>query len=219
MLKGNYWQVIGTTDIGVEFQTDFLKDPTYGLDGCYKWLLDVIPDEENILDIGCGPGQISEIFRLAGRKNLYHGIDIDPKNIEFAKQLFPDIFIEQYDCHFLPWADNEVDNSLLFDVLDAVPDFRKPLDEAIRVTRKRVIIAIDWNYAMHDEKDMNFIGVKFPPDYIIRINKTKFQEYIKSFGFEVTEGELKTGEILSFNWWIINKQSLRSDDLKEQPIK
>jgi ubiquinone/menaquinone biosynthesis C-methylase UbiE len=205
MLKGNYWQVEGVTGIGEEYQTNFLTDEIYGLEGCHKWLLDVISDNESILDIGCGPGIVYEIFRRAGRNNDYLGIDINPKNLVFAQTLFPGIQTRQTDCYFLPWADNDVDNSILFDVLDSLPDFRKALDEATRVTRKQVIITFDRNYTLIDGFDANCIGVDFPTDYIVRINRTKFIDYINKFGYLIKEGTIKAEGIDRYDYWIIDK--------------
>ena len=65
------------------------RDRVDGINGVRKWLLDVIPNNESILDIGCGPGQVSEIFRSAGRQNDYLGVDNAPETIELAKSFFP----------------------------------------------------------------------------------------------------------------------------------
>ncbi len=207
MLLGNYWQVTGITEIGREYQTDFLKDSTHGLEGCQTWLLNIIPDNESILDIGLGPGHVYEIFRRAGRKNSYLGIDTNPENLEFAKKLFPEIQVQQEDCYFLPWEDNSFDNSILFDVLDSLPDFRKGLDEAIRVTKNKIVIAFDKNYTLSNVADRNYIGIGFPADYVVRINKDKFINYVKGFDYLIESGTIKDPKLGTdeYDYWIINK--------------
>ena len=56
----------------------------------YKWydyLIDVIPNKKNILEIGCGGGVFYEKYRkkLVRLKNKYTCIDIDIPSIEYAK--------------------------------------------------------------------------------------------------------------------------------------
>ncbi len=181
----------------------FLADKVDGLNGCRKWLLGVIPDKETVLDIGCGPGHISEIFYRAGRTNGYLGVDNDIKIVELARSLFPSAQFDCQDANFLPYSDNSIDNCILFTVLESLPDFRKPIDEAIRVAKKRVIITLF--IPLTDEPTYNTHKVNAHGDYVVEINQHKFITYLNSFNFPVSSGVLEQDEKVQYWWWVIEK--------------
>lgn len=193
-----YWELEGKPETGW-----FLDDKVYGVSGCFQWLLEVIPDNESVLDIGCGPGTMYEVFKRAKRNNDYLGIDVDSQYLKLAEKLFPGISTRQTDAFFLPWGDDTFDNTVLFTVLDCVPDFRKPVDEAFRTAKKQVIITI-W-VPLIEERDYNAMAVAFPPEYVVRINKDKFNNYLKSFGKKITNGTIKVDNKPWYYWWIIDK--------------
>lgn len=174
-------------------------DRINGIHGVRKWLLDIIPDGESILDIGCGPGHVSEIFRLAGRKNDYLGIDNDDKGLELAKSLFPEAKFDCQDANFLPYPNGSFDNCILFTVVESMADFRRAVEEAVRVARKRVIITTF--VPLTEAQDKNTHIVNNLADYIVNINKKRFLDHITSLG-SVTSGVLsKNGK--DYYWWFI----------------
>lgn len=181
----------------------FLTDAVQGLEGCRKWLLEVIPDNESILDIGCGPGHVYEIFKKANRSNDYLGIDIDPNYLKLAQTFFPGIQTRQTDTFFLPWRSEGFDNSIFFSVLEMLPDYRKPIDEAIRVTKKQVIITT--YIPLIDGHDENALAVNYPQGYIVRFNKDNFLKYLNSFGYPIVSGELVYQNQTKYWYWIIQK--------------
>lgn len=188
-----YWEVDGWS----------LKEKVTGVDGAKKWLLNVIPDNESILDVGCGPGVVYEVFRKNGRNNSYLGCDIDPNYLDLSRTFFPDIQVEQADCFFLPYDDNWVDNVILFSVLDSVSDFRKPLEEALRVATKRVIITLF--VPLIKESDYNAGGLHFPPEYVVRINEKKFKEYLILTKCNIKYGIIYDEDKPYYYWWILEK--------------
>lgn len=179
------------------------RDQIDGINGVRKWLLDVIPDNESILDIGCGPGQVSEIFRLAGRKNNYLGVDNDPNSIELAKSLFPQANFEPHDANFLPYKDGSFDNCILFTVIESMFDFRKAVEEAARVAGKRVIITTF--IPLSDGPDYNRHVMNNLGDYVVSINKKRFLDHINSLG-KVTSGTLDLEGKTQYWWWVIDKK-------------
>lgn len=192
-----YWTAFRTNQ-------EFLNDPVDGLPGVRKWLLEVIPDNESILDIGCGPGHVSKVFRAASRSNTYLGIDNDERVLGYAKELFPSETFKNMDAHFIDLEDGSFDNCILFTVVEMLPDFRKPIDEAIRVAKKRVIIT---TYIQpYSGRDTNLHEVNTHNDYVVRINGERFSQYIESFGHKITAGKLKDKSGKTQYWyWIIEK--------------
>ena len=181
----------------------FLDDPIDGLRGAREWLLDVIPDKESILDIGCGSGHVSEIFKRARRNNEYIGIDNNIKFIEQARLLFSDYQFDCQDANFLPYKDNSFDNCILFTVIEMLADFRRPIDEAVRVAKKRIIITLF--ISLTDKISYNKHKVNSYGDYVVKINEKKFIDYIKSFGYSITYLELVQEGKIQYWCWIINK--------------
>lgn len=179
-------------------------DQVDGVHGVRIWLLDIIPDKESILDIGCGPGQVSEVFRQAGRENDYLGVDNDPSIIEYARSLFPQAKFECHDANFLPYENNSFDSCILFTAVEAMPDFRKPIEEAARIARKRVIITTF--IPLVDTPDRNEYIVNNLADYVVSINKKRFLNHINQFG-AVTSGVLEKNGKIEYWWWIINKNA------------
>ena len=191
-----YWQ--GRKDVESIF-----VDPVDGLNGVRKDLLNIIPDGESILDIGCGLGHITEIFRLAGRKNTYLGVDVNLEVITWAKNRFGDKFDLQ-DANFLPYIDNSFDNCILFTVVEMLPDFRKAVEEAVRVSKKRVVIAL-WK-TLQDAPDKNDHGVNNVGEYCVNINRERFLKHLNSFGYPVIASTLNSNFKTEYWMWVIKKE-------------
>lgn len=183
--------------------TEFLSHPIDGVDGiARKWLLDKIPDNESVLDIGCGAGHIAEVFRKNGRHNEYHGLDRD-ETIEFARSLFPYAKYSYADANFLPCEDNSWDNCILFTVVEMMPDFRKAVDEAFRVCKKRTIITI--YRPLIDGPDKNHHKVNQFADCVVDINRDKFLNYINSLTDKIETGIIEHEGKIEYWYWILNK--------------
>lgn len=86
------------------------------------------------LDYGCGDGHLAKIIEtITGCK--FSGVDvIIRKNTEIPVQSIAD------NPAVLPFQDNSFDVVMLIDVLHHTPDYSVGLKEAIRVTRKYVIV-------------------------------------------------------------------------------
>lgn len=179
-------------------------DQVDGVHGVRKWLLDIIPDKESILDIGCGPGHVSAVFKLAGRKNNYLGVDNDASIVEYAQSLFPEVKFECFDANFLPYGNNSFDNCILFTVVEAMADFRKPIEEAVRIAIKRVVITTF--VSLVDTPDRNEHIVNNLSDYVVSINRKRFLDHISKFG-KITSGILKKNGKIEYWWWVINKNA------------
>jgi 2-polyprenyl-3-methyl-5-hydroxy-6-metoxy-1,4-benzoquinol methylase len=52
----------------------------------FKDIIDLLPPKGNILDVGCGYGLLSNLIALEKPKCQIHGIDIDEKRIDIAKE-------------------------------------------------------------------------------------------------------------------------------------
>lgn len=92
-----------------------------------------IPNNFNILDIGCGDGTISKMILEKEKTITISGIDV------FARETCA-IPFKLFDGKTIPFADNEFDASILVDVLHHTNNIKDLLSEAYRVSHQYVIL-------------------------------------------------------------------------------
>jgi alpha-1,6-mannosyltransferase len=90
---------------------------------------------ENILDIGTGNGGLCHALRGEG----FDITPLDVQNLSFFADVQPTI----YDGKTIPYPDKTFDTSLLITMLHHTPSPEAVLDEALRVTRTRLVIMED----------------------------------------------------------------------------
>lgn len=95
-----------------------------------------LSDKDKILDIGCGTGVISKHLR----KKMDAQMTLTDVQFNSICDEFPVVI---YDGKKLPFRDNVFDAALLIAVLHHTHDPLKIIDEALRVTKGRVIIMED----------------------------------------------------------------------------
>jgi len=137
----NAWERLGNS---------FTNNYELGLLDYRKHIIDVVlkyQDEcENLLDIGCADGWFIEQFRQFGFKKKYFGIDVTPNLIKRAKRRMPKeqfAIADAMDLNIKPFS---VDFVLCAGVLMHLPDLKKAMSEAFRVSRKYVFISTYGTY-------------------------------------------------------------------------
>jgi 2-polyprenyl-3-methyl-5-hydroxy-6-metoxy-1,4-benzoquinol methylase len=88
---------------------------------------------DRILDLGCAAGALTHFFSQQGADVT--GIDSEPKAIEKARALFPDLQFEQADVAHLPQADHSIDKAVAGDLVEHLdePTLNAMLRELRRV--------------------------------------------------------------------------------------
>lgn len=86
-----------------------------------------------ILDVGTGDGEFAWMIQQAIPTITMHGVEV----IERGKPFIP---ITLYDGHRLPFVDNSFDFVTIINMLHHTADPKETLKEAIRVSRKGIII-------------------------------------------------------------------------------
>lgn len=91
--------------------------------------------EDQILDIGCGTGVISKILRN-------QGFDVTLTDIDYNQicDVYP---VTIYDGKSLPFKNKQFSASLILTVLHHAKDSDAVLDEAMRVTKDKIIVMED----------------------------------------------------------------------------
>ncbi len=98
---------------------------------------------ESMLDVGTGSGVFAEAF--AGKGLVVTGIDENPAMLEEAGRFLPQADLRQASAEALPFPDGAFDLVFLGVVLHEVDNPLKALEEARRVSRKRVAV-LEWAY-------------------------------------------------------------------------
>ncbi len=68
-----------------------------------RWFATQIPPDETVLEVGCGPGEVSGFLHRQGVKCL--GTDISMQMIESAREYFPEVRFEVQDFFQLGYGD------------------------------------------------------------------------------------------------------------------
>lgn len=155
MSKLNLWDKIANTP---EEASMYMGTYGEGADaGTRTVLVSLINDGESVLDVGAGPAWNYERFRRDLPNVKYRGLDYSRVMVEGAKLKYPEADIEVGDVRDIPEADNSWDVVILQDVLEHTNGYEKPLEEALRVARKRIIVSF-WHLAEMDDPHINDDG-------------------------------------------------------------
>ncbi len=93
----------------------------------------LIPQEATVLDVGCGDGYLAFCLMQNRSDIVIQGLDV----LHRKKTYIP---VKMYDGQHLPYADSSFDTIMFVDVLHHSRSIERLLNEAIRVTRKIIII-------------------------------------------------------------------------------
>ena len=115
---------------------------------------------ECALDIGCGPGFVTEeLARAVGPGGTIHAIDNSESSVAMARQRcagFANAQFQVAEATQLPYPDNHFDLAISTQVYEFVPDVRTALSELHRVLRpggRAAIIDTDWHTILWHSAD------------------------------------------------------------------
>lgn len=149
-----YWEDYFTDEGAASYMADYGEgagSPLRHLIGA------LINDGESVLDVGCGPGWNWDHFLEYGpRLFAYLGMDYSQRFVRVANQRHPGKYL-QGDVRDIKQPDGSWDVVLLQDVLEHVNGYEKPLQEALRVARKRIIVTF-WHLKDEDDPHINEDG-------------------------------------------------------------
>ncbi len=147
---------------------------------------------KTILDIGCGPGTISDIIQKKGGE--VYSLDISSEEIELAKKLNPKLKTIVASTLKIPFPDGRFDISFSMGVLHHTPNCRKGFRETSRVTKKGgdVIIGLYTKYHPYQliyEVSRIFTKGK-DPTRIPKILILSFKYLFRIFGKKLSDKEI-----------------------------
>lgn len=137
----------------------------------------LINSGESVLDMGCGPGHNYQHFKEHGPSIAYKGKDYASLFISACKKKFPEANFELGDVRGFKEPDKSWDVVIMQDVLEHTNGYEKPLSEALRVARKRIIITF-WH--LMDKEEDNPVNDDGDDGWGAWYSKPKWEKYLDS---------------------------------------
>jgi SAM-dependent methyltransferase len=107
-----------------------------------------LPDGGRVLDVGCGPGVITQLLADRAGAGSVSAIDPSPTFVEATRARLQDVDIRQGAAEALPWDDGAFDAALAGLVVHFMTDPVGGLREMGRVTRPGGVVAASvWDHA------------------------------------------------------------------------
>lgn len=193
--KYNYWDNLMETDenAGV-YMLSYNEGP--GTE-CRFIVGSYINSGESVLDVGCGPGHNLEHFLDNGPElQRYKGVDYAIRFVRAAnerrkqKQIPSDYALpfQVQDCRDLEEHANSWDVVIIQDCLEHTNGYQTPIKEALRVARKRVVVAF-WHLMWEKDED-NDINDDGDDGWGAWYSASKWQKYLDSLGYEWTHKQI-----------------------------
>ena len=153
-----------------------------------------------VLDVGCGPGWNFDTFMESGPAVYYRGIDYSERFVRVANQRTGMKIFKLGDVRTIDEPDESFDVVILQDVLEHTNGYEKPILEALRVARKRIIITF-WHLTENDDH----INDDGDDGWGAWYSRPKWEEFLDSLGYKwITEQIPRKGAFHDF--YIIDKE-------------
>lgn len=161
-----------------------------------------INDGETLLDVGCGPGWNYAHFKEYG-PNIpnYKGTDYSEYMVIGALSKYPEAKFELGDVRDIKEPDESWDVVLLQDVLEHTNGYKKPVQEALRVCKKRVIVTF-W-HLMETDEHINDDG---NDGWGAWYERGKWEKFLDSLGYVWLHTESNPHANRHHDFYVIDKE-------------
>ena len=96
----------------------------------------------SVLEVGCGPGDLSEAPDLDGTR--YLGTDLSTDEVRHATRTYPHRRFATASIYELPFDDQQFDTVICCEVLEHLDDPEQGLREVARVCRRQALVSVPW---------------------------------------------------------------------------
>lgn len=183
----NFWDnLTGSDESAAEYMLSYGEGP--GTETRHV-LSNFVNIGDSVLDVGCGPGWNMDHFAEYGpRLKRYKGVDYSIRFVRASnarrKQKFPTEYalpFELQDCRDLKEPNKSWDVVIIQDCLEHTNGYEKPISEALRVARKRVIVAF-W-HLMHEKDEDNDVNDDGDDGWGAWYSASKWERYLDKLGY------------------------------------
>jgi len=95
---------------------------------------------EKVLDIACGDGLL--LNALAQKGVIVSGVDISEEGVKKCREKGLDVSVVDIASEKLPFSDGTFDTVIMLDVLEHLYEPERLLEEAVRTSKKHIIISV-----------------------------------------------------------------------------
>lgn len=203
----NFWnELMGSVEAAGDYMVSYGEGP--GASTRLK-LTDFIHDNESVLDVGCGPGHNMDHFADYGPMiSRYKGVDYasyftEACNIRLDQKRYPFVDpFETQDCRDLKESNLSWDVVILQDCLEHTNGYEKPIHEALRVAKKRVVVAF-WHLTENDDH----INDDGNDGWGAWYSKPKWEEFLNGLGYKWEHSTIETGDMKRVrDFYVIHKE-------------
>ncbi|CAB4176369.1 AdoMet_MTases domain containing protein [uncultured Caudovirales phage] len=218
MIEENFWdKLMGTDESASTYMVSYGEGP--GSDTRLT-ISAFINDGESLLDVGCGPGWNMDHFSQFGPAlSKYKGTDYSKRFVKVANkrrkaehiQNFTTIEIlpfQHQDCRNLLELDKTWDVVLIQDCIEHTNGYEKPIREALRVAKQRVIVTF-WHLTENDDH----INDDGNDGYGAWYSRIKWEEFLNTFPYVWYHTESKPGDNRQHDFYVIDKLVAEKDIL------
>jgi SAM-dependent methyltransferase len=208
----NFWDnLLGDDDHAATYMESYGEGPGFELRHRIGALIN---DGESVLDVGCGPGWNLDHFQSFGPSvGKYRGLDYSERFVRVAnerwvgREAFFATHVVNYqgeknnnlsdalplfrlgDVRNIEEPDKSWDVVILQDVLEHTNGYKQPIQEALRVAKKRVIITF-WHLADSDSPHINDDG---DDGWGAWYDKREWEKHLDSLGIHWLLDEAEIG--------------------------
>jgi SAM-dependent methyltransferase len=204
----DYWDNLMCTDEGA---ASYMETYGEGIDTETRRIIgSFINDGEYVLDVGCGPAWNYDHFAEYGPKVIYTGCDLSPRFVRVANKRIKEKYGNEpiciQDCRDLGYPDGSFDVVILQDVLEHTNGYEKPVYEALRVSRKRIIICF-WRTMENVVTKTNDDTDKGTNGYGSDYNLDEWLDFLNSLDYPYLTTETSPQANRQHWYYIINKEN------------
>lgn len=197
-MADNFWdELSGDDEHAAEYMLTYGEGPGFAT---RHFIGSLVNDGESVLDVGCGPGWNYDHFLEHGPVVEYKGLDYSKRFVRVANQRHPGVY-EFGDVRDIQEPDSSWDVVIVQDCLEHTNGYEKPVAEALRVAKKRVIISF-WHLDYTDNPHINDDG---NDGWGAWYDKAEWEKYLDTIGYMWIHDEIHPeGKAHSWNFYIID---------------
>lgn len=143
------------------------------------------------VDIGCGDGHLTSVFRSMGIPRIY-GVDLSRERLKFGRSRNPTIRYLQGDVLKLPVADGVVELASIVEVLEHMTDPVAALREVARVSSRYVLVTVPYRSPLQQQLCPHCLEVFFVDGHVQFFTEDSLGSVCAAAGLRVQRMEIYT---------------------------